>query len=318
MSAYAAAHANPHGAGDARPTASQIIHDQALKNQLRGKVIVITGATSGIGLETARALSSTGATLILTARNMEKGKRALGHILEQDRIMLVQMDLASLQSVRVGADTILSISKSQVNILINNAGVMGLKDLQLTEDGYELLRGALMASTTLTFHSRVVTVASSAHRSTTLNESDNYNFQKGVYSHEIAYANSNLAKVYLANEIDRRYSLNGIHATSVHPGAINTDISRNLDRELLKHIMRNDYVLKILKSPEQGAATTVLAAVGKEWENKGGRYLEDCEESKRGEDDNQSFGVGYVRQTYDPILENRLWKDSLKMLGLDE
>jgi hypothetical protein len=82
--------------------------------------------------------------------------------------------------------------------------------------------------------------------------------------------------------------------------------------------MSNGHLIKILKSAEQGAATTVIAAVGKEWENKGGKYLEDCEEAKRGKDDNDTFGAGYVRQTYDPENERRLWKDSLVIVGIED
>lgn len=210
---------------------------------------------------------------------------------------------------------------------------MGIQDLQLTEDGhkvhfatnylghfllFQLLKPALLASATPDFHSRVVIVSSSAHRACNLSESDNYDFQKGGYHHGLAYANSKLATVYMANEIDRRYSPKGLRATSLHPGAINTDISRNLGSDFVEQLMSNENILKILISPEQGAATTVLGAVGKEWENKGGKYLEDCEEAKRGEDDNEVFGVGYVRQTYDPNQEERLWKDSLKLVRISD
>lgn len=333
MSPYTAAHADPQGAGDGRPTALQIIHDESLEGKLVGKVIVITGATSGIGLETARALSATGATLFLTTRNMHKAETVLDGLLEPGRVSLLEMDNASFTSVRAAAETILTKSDNQVNILVNNAGVMGIEDLKLTEDGYEmhfatnhlahflffqLLKPALLASATPEFNSRVVMVASSAHRSWKLNESDNYNFQKGGYHYGLAYAHSKLASIYTANELDRRYANKGLHATSLHPGAINTDLSRHLGSEFVEQIMSNEDIRKILKSPEQGAATTVLAAVGKEWEGKGGKYLEDCEEAKRGKDDNEVFGVGFVRQTYEPVSEARLWKDSLDIVGIKD
>ncbi|PLB46056.1 short-chain dehydrogenase [Aspergillus steynii IBT 23096] len=332
-SPYAATHADPQGAGDARPTALQIIQAESLEGKLVGKVIVVTGATSGIGLETARALSITGATLFLPARDLEKAREKLSNILEPGRISLIHMDINSFASIRAAAAEILSVTQNQVNILINNAGVMGIPERQLTEDGHEthfmtnylgpfllfqLLKPALLASASLDFSSRVVNVSSSAHRSCTLMDSDNYDFQKGDYDHELAYANSKLASVYMANEIDRRYGSKGIHATSLHPGGVNTNISRNIGPEFVAAIMSNEAILKILKSPEQGAATTVLAAVGKEWENKGGKYLEDCEEAKRGKGDNQVFGVGYVRQTYDLKEEERLWKDSLKLVAVDD
>ncbi|KAN0116844.1 NAD(P)-binding protein [Hyaloscypha variabilis] len=296
MSPYAAAHANP-----------------------QGKVIVITGATSGIGLETARALATTGATLIITARDLKKVETSLSEILQPTRIFLVKMDNVSFTSIRLAASTILAQSHNQVNILINNAGVMGLQDLTFTEDGYEvhfatnhlshfllfqLLKPALLSSSSPTFHSRVINVASSAHRTHHLNTSDNYNFEKGGYHFMPAYSNSKLANIYMANELERRYASKGLHAMSLHPGAILTDLPRHLG--------------PILKSLEQGAAATVIAAVGWQWEGRGGRYLEDCEEAKRGVDDGDGFGIGFVSQTYDPENEGRLWKDSLKIVGMED
>lgn len=216
------------------------------------------------------------------------------------------MDLGSFASIRAAAATILSATQNQVNILINNAGIMGVQEFQVTEDGHEiqfatnylshfllfqLLKPALLASVTPECHSRVV-VSSAAHRVYTLSDSEHYTFHKGGYDHEFAYANSKLAGVYMANEIDRRYGSKGLYATSLHPGGINTDISRFMSPEFVEGLMRNEHMVRILKSLEQGAATTVIAAVGKEWENRGGRYLEDCEEARQGEDDHQVFGVG--------------------------
>ena len=333
MSRYAAAHENPKGAGDARPTALQIIHDEGLEGKLAGKVIVITGATSGIGLETARALSATGATLLLTARTAERGETTLAGILEPGRVSVVVMDNSSFASVRAAASDILTKSNNKVNILINNAAVMGIEELKVTEDGHEigfetnhlshfllfhLLKPALLASSTPNFQSRVVNVASSAHRACDLNASDNYSFEKGGYNHSLAYSNSKLANVYMANEIDRRYGSKGLHATSLHPGAIWTNLPRHLSSEFTDMIMANEGLVKIMKSAEQGAATTVIAAVGKEWEGKGGKYLDNCDVAKRGKDDHDPFGDGYVRQTYDPENEARLWKDSLKIVGIED
>ncbi|KAJ6068671.1 Short-chain dehydrogenase/reductase SDR [Penicillium canescens] len=280
---YAATHFDPQGAGDARPTALQIIQDEGVKGKLAGKVVVITGATSGIGIETARALSATGATLFLTARNRSKAEKNLAGILEPGRVSLIDMNLERFASIRAGAEEILTASKGQVNLLINGAGVMGLQNHTLTRDGieaqfagnylgffllFQLLKQALLASVTPELNSRVVVVASSAHRAATLPASDNYNFEKGGYNHEHAYNNAKLAAVYLANTIERLYGAQGLHSTSLHPGAINTDISRNMPPEFLEGIMTNPYILKILKSTEQGAATTVWAAVGKEWEER--------------------------------------------------
>lgn len=269
----------------------------------------------------------------LTARDLTKANSALKDLLEPGRVSVIPMDNNSLESVREAARIILEKSGNQVNILIANAGVMGIPSLQRTEDGHEatfqtnywsnfllfdLLKPVLLASVTPSFHSRVVIVSSAASRSVLLPASDDYDFQKTEYSWERAYAASNLAKIYLANSIDRRYGAMGLHATSLHPGAINTNVARHIGPEFVEKLIANPYVAKILKSTEQGAATTVIAVIGKEWESKGGKYLEDCEESKRGEDDWQTFGAGWVKQTYDQKEEDRLWQDSLRILGLKD
>ncbi|KAH8665027.1 hypothetical protein BGZ60DRAFT_506129 [Tricladium varicosporioides] len=333
MPQYASAHANPQGPGDTRPTALQIVQDAGMENKLAGKVVVITGTSSGIGIETARALSSTEATLFLTARNLAKAKDALTNIIEPSRLNLVEMDLSSFSSVRKAAQTILEKSNQQINILINNAGVMAIADLQFTSDYYEmqfgtnhlahfllfqLLKPALLSSSTPELHSRVVNLASSGHRSQGINDSDNYMFEKGEYNPWASYAQSKTANIYMANEIDRRYGSQGLHATSVHPGAVMTDLVRHIDPTQLAESAKDKRVLKILKSKEQGAATTVWAAIGKEWENRGGRYLEDCAEAERGPDDGNMWGKGYVAHTYDPAKEKRLWKDSLRIVGFKE
>ncbi|EED14624.1 short-chain dehydrogenase/reductase, putative [Talaromyces stipitatus ATCC 10500] len=332
---YTSVHANPQGPRDARPTAAQIVQDEKLVNRLIGRVIVITGATAGIGLETARALIITGATLFLTVRDLEKAKTTLHDLLMSDQVHLVKMDNFSISSVRDAADDILEKSNNQVNILIINAGVMGIPNLEQTEEGFEshfvtnylshflyfqLLKPALLASATPEFSSRVVNVSSSAHRSVELSASDNYNFEKGNYDAGVAYAQSKLASIYMANEIDRRYGHRGLRATSLHPGAIGgTNISRNVSPEFVARVYETlKDIMHTMKSPEQGAATTLVAAIGKEWENKGGKYLEDCEEAKRGADDQNVFGIGWVRQTYNAENEARLWKDSLEMLGLKD
>ncbi|KAH8803532.1 short-chain dehydrogenase/reductase-like protein [Xylogone sp. PMI_703] len=332
MSRYDVAHANPQGPGDARPTALQIIQDEGLEGQLTGKVIVITGTSSGIGVETARALYATSATLYLTARDIPKTKEVFSDILGSGRVEIIHMDLTSFASVRAAAQTILEKSNNQVNILINNAGVMAVPERQLTKDGHEmqfginhlahfllfqLLKPALLASSTPQFHSRVVNLSSSGHRVHGINDSDNYDFQKGDYDPWVAYGQSKTANIYMANEIERRYGPKGLHATAVHPGAINTPLLKYMDPEVLQKAVETLGAGKI-KSIEQGAATTVWAAAGKEWANRGGRFLEDISEAKPGPDDGDANGKGYVPHAYDPEKEARLWKDSLKLVGLED
>ncbi|KAH7381867.1 short-chain dehydrogenase/reductase-like protein [Cadophora sp. MPI-SDFR-AT-0126] len=333
MSRYAEAHANPAGPGDARPTAIQIIKDEGVEGKLVGKVIVITGTSSGIGIETARALSLTGAKLFLTARDLNKAKKALGDILNSGRAELVEMDNTSLASVRSAAKTILEKSNSQVNILINNAGIMALQKLEYTKDGFEmqlgvnhlshflffeLLKPALLASTSPDFSSRVVVLSSSAHHVAGINESGDYNFEKTEYNDWVSYGQSKTANIYMANEIERRYGSRGLHATSVHPGMIQTNLMQYMDPAMLEAFAKDESAHKFMKNPEQGAATTVWAAIGKEWENKGGEYLAECGRTTRGNDKHEIAGVGFAGHAYDPEKEARLWKDSLKMVGLPE
>ncbi|KAE8155208.1 hypothetical protein BDV25DRAFT_169337 [Aspergillus avenaceus] len=332
MSRYEAAHANPQGPGDARPTALQIVKDAEMQGKLVGKSVVITGVSSGIGIETVRALAATGATLYLTARNLPKAQAALSDFFNAEQMELIEMDQGSLDSVRSAASSILS-KTDQVSILINNAGIMAVPERQLSKDGYELqfatnhlahfllfhlLKPALLAASTPEFQSRVVNVASDSHRAHGLNASDNYSFQKGGYHPWAGYSQSKTANVYMASEIERRYGSRGLHAVSVHPGAIATGLGANLTEAEVNALLQNDAWTTLWKSPEQGAATTVWGAVDKEWEGKGGKYLADCAESKPGTaNDTSAFGT-YVSHTYSPEHEARLWKDSVEMLGLSD
>ncbi|SPJ82308.1 related to reductases [Fusarium torulosum] len=333
MSRYAEAHLNPAGPGDARPTALQIIKDEGAEGKLAGKVIVITGTSSGLGIETARALSLTGAKLLLTARDLNKAKTALDGILEPGRVELVEMDNASLRSVRAAANAILQKSNNQVNILINNAGIMALPKLEYTKDGFEmqfgvnhlahfllfqLLKPALLSSANPTFSSRLVNVSSSAHHVASINESGDYNFEKTKYNEWVSYGQSKTANIYMANEIERRYGSRGLHATSLHPGGIATGLMQHVDPAMLQAMQKDEALFKTMKSPEQGAATTVWAAIGQEWEKKGGEYLADCGRTTRGNDKHEITGAGFAGHAYDPENEARLWNDSLKIVGLTD
>ncbi|OKL57833.1 hypothetical protein UA08_07196 [Talaromyces atroroseus] len=153
------------------------------------------------------------------------------------------MDNTSFASIRRAASQILEQSNNQVNILINTAGVMGIQELTLTEDHYEihfatnylghfllfqLLKPALLASVTPSFNSRVVNVSSCAQRAARLEDNDNIDLQKHGYDAMAAYANAKLASIYMSNEIDRRYRDRGLHATSLHPGGVSTNIGRHM------------------------------------------------------------------------------------------
>lgn len=135
---YATAHASPQGEGDARPTAIQIIYDEGLVNKMAGKVMLVTGTSSGIGVETVRALHATGADVFMQVRDMEKGERVLKDILASSegkgKLELLYIELGSFASIRAGVEEFLKKS-DKLNVLVNNAGTSLFRqhaDLELT------------------------------------------------------------------------------------------------------------------------------------------------------------------------------------------
>lgn len=324
---YVAAHQTPKGPGDARPTALQIIQDEGLEGQWSDKTAFITGCSSGIGIESARALHKTGATLFLTARNLAKAKTALGDLAQSPRVTILELDLESLDSVRSCAKEFLSLS-SKLNILICNAGVM-MPPEGRTKDGFEtqfgtnhlshfllinLLLPTLVSSTTPEFRSRVVVLASIAHRFGEVNF-DNYNFD-GKYDAMAAYAASKTANVWCANEIERRYKDQGVHAWSVQPGSVLTDLTRHFSEEAKAGFSSDTYLASITKMPDQGAATSIWAATASALEGQGGKYLEDCQIIGKWNPDVGQWSPGYGDHTYDEAKAQKLWDLSLKLVNL--
>lgn len=156
-------------------------------------------------------------------------------------------------------------------------------------------------------------VSSSGHRNGGILVGD-YNFAKEGYGAGRAYGQSKTANVYMANEIERRYGGRCLRANSVMPGGIMTGLQVHFSEEERRMMGQQP----VCKSPEQGAATTILAAVGKKWEGVGGKYLEDCEEAPLLGDEWSWLEPGYVAHVFDEEMEKRLWGDSLEMVGLRE
>ncbi|KAF4337490.1 reductase [Fusarium beomiforme] len=332
MSRYADAHANPKGPGDARPTALQIVKDEGLLGKLTDKVVLITGGNQGIGLETARALHATGATVYITARSPEKIEQGINDIISWPEVKSdspvhgIELRLDSLASVRAAAKDILA-KVDKLNILILNAGVMATPEGR-TEDGFEtqfginhlghfllfqLLKPALLKATTPLFQSRVISVSSKAHRFGRMRWGD-FNFEKETYNPWHAYAQSKTANIYFAAEVERRYADQGLHGLSVHPGSILTNLGKYVNIATLDL----DGPLKnVLRNKAQGAATTVYAALSKDWEGRGGKYLTDCkvEEPMRPGLEPTSIELGHAAWIYDEDAERRLWEESNKMVG---
>ena len=322
---YSEAHktANLRGPGDARPTALQIIKDEGLEGKMTDKVFIVTGASSGIGTETGRALAATGGKVFLTARNVGKCKEACKSFLEPGRVELLEMDNNSLDSVRAAARAFLAKS-DKLNVLVNNAGIMAAPYMK-TADGFEsqfgtnhlahflffiLLKDTLLASSTPQFHSRVVNVSSSGHMAGEVQFGD-YDFEKTDYTPFAGYGQSKTANIYMANRVETQYGSKGLHGLSLHPGGIWSGLQKFIPPETMAQWKSRPNVENILKSTEQGAATTALAAVGKEYERKGRLYLEDCGIAGPTEDGS----AGYMPYAFDEEKEARLWTDSLKMVG---
>ena len=337
---YAGVFKDPEGPGDARPTALQIIKDEELESQLSEKTILITGGSSGLGIETVRALAHTGAKVVIGVRDMPKAKGVLEDILQDSsldgsQLELLEMDLNSLDSVRNAARSFLS-KHDQLNILINNAGIGGAVKGQ-TSDGFEshfgvnhlahfllfiLLKDILIASSTPSFQSRVIAVSSLIQRLSPTLLADP-NFTSTPYNPALAYASSKTANIWFANQLERLYAAEGVHGISLHPGAINTGLQRFHAPEFLE-MMRNAVpeaempgLLKTYESHGQGAATTVLAAVGKAFEGKGGIYLDGCQVAPlHNPAKDKIYGPGYAPHTFDKHGEEQLWQMSLSMIGL--
>ena len=328
MSQYSEAHENPNGPGDARPTAMQIIRDEGLIDGLKGQAIVITGISSGIGIETARALAATGADLFLTARNVSKARSALADFYDPQRMDIIEMDQADLSSVRHAASAILART-CKVHLLVENAGIMAIPDLRLTSDGHELqfatnhlahfllfklLQPALLAAASESLPSRVVILSSSGHNLHGLNSRDNYNFQKDDYDPFSAYGQSKTANIYTSNEIERRFGSRHLHSTSIHPGIIATGLTQHMPPDAFEGM---EQLYPVMKSVEQGAATSVLAAVGKSWKHQGGKYVADCNTAPPRADKDDAFtSSGYAQHAYDEEKATGLWEDSLVLVGL--
>ncbi|RYP75782.1 hypothetical protein DL769_003738 [Monosporascus sp. CRB-8-3] len=335
LTPYAEQHKATQGPGDARPTAGQVIEDQGLvaSPAWTGRVVLITGCSpGGLGPETAKAIHLTGADVFLTARDVAKGKRVAEEILaagKPGKVEVIQMDLGSLKSVRAGADEFLRKSGNRLNVLINNAGVMFCPQGK-TEDGFEthfgtnhlghfylfhLVKDALLSSASPSFKSRVISVSSGAHRYGSINW-DDLNLEKTEYNPQVAYGQSKLANIHFANELDRRYQSQNLRALSLHPGGIITPLTRYLPTT--KDIEEHPDISKTLKSPAQGAATTVWAAVAKELEDRGGIYLDEVAEAELVPLDHPYYLGGYAAQAFDPPTEKKLWTESSKLTGLSE
>lgn len=257
---------------------------------------------------------------------MKKGEEACKSFLEPGRVELLEMDNTSLNSVRAAAKTFLAKSDT-LNVLVCNAGIMATP-YSKTKDGFEsqfqtnhlahflffnLLKDAMLKASTSEFNSRTVIVSSVGHTYGGVHF-ESYDFSDGKeYTPWAGYGQSKTANVYTASHIHTLYGSQGLHGISLDPGGIASGLQKHVSDETKEKWKSIPNVENFMKSPEQGAATSVLAAVGKVYEGKGRLYLVDCaaveQEASEGK-------PGYAKWTFDEEKEKRLWEDSLKMVGL--
>jgi NAD(P)-dependent dehydrogenase (short-subunit alcohol dehydrogenase family) len=266
--------------------------------ELAGKVCVITGATSGLGRESARALSSAGAHVILAARSrdgLSNTEQWLRSTLDDARVTTVTVDLTSLASVREAA-TAITDAVPAVHILMNNAGVM-FTPFGRTADRFETQFGTnhlghfeltrlLTPQLEAAAGARVVNLSSDGHKLADVDLNDP-NWERRAYNKFHAYGASKTANILHAVELDRRLLDSGVRAYAVHPGMVATNLARHMKREDVaaitampeqREITEETDVSKMeILTPEQGAATQVWAAVSAELTAVGGLYLADCE-----------------------------------------
>lgn len=268
--------------------------DEVLQGvNLSGKRVLVTGVSAGLGVETARALAAHGAQVVGAARDLSKAQAATEQVRAQaangGSLDLVQLDLASLDSVRRCADGLLAASKP-FDLIIANAGVMACPKSK-TVDGFEMQFGTNhlghfvlvnRIASLLKSGSRLVSLSSAGHRYADVDLEDP-NFERTPYDEFIAYGRSKTANVLFAVEFDRRHKARDVRATAVHPGGIQTELSRYMTPEVTERLIARINASQpkgaapfSYKSIPQGAATSVWAACVADAGAIGGRYCEDC------------------------------------------
>ncbi|OBB33285.1 oxidoreductase [Mycolicibacterium peregrinum] len=305
---------------DFESTASDVIAGV----DLTGRSAIITGAASGIGIETARALAAAGAAVTLAVRDTTAGDRVAAELRAStgnNEIRVAALDLTDLNSVRSFARA----WSGALHILVNNAGVMAVQDLTVSSTGHELqfatnhlghftLATGLHRALSAAGGARVVSVSSSGHlRSPVVFDDIDYAFRD--YDPFGAYGQSKTANVLFAVEATRRWADDGITANALMPGGILTALQRHLDPAYgAQAAQRFREAGSRLKTVEQGAATSVLLAASPLLEGVGGRYFDDCNEATV-VDRRDEFGIsGVAPYALDPANAQRLWELSLRLV----
>ncbi len=287
---------------------------------LHGKKAIVTGAASGIGVETARALAAAGAEVTIAVRNLDAGQQVSAQIAGS---RVAHLDLADQASVATFAEQ----WQGPLHILVNNAGVMA-SPLARTPEGWEMqfatnhfghfaLAFRLHDALAQAGDARVVAVSSSAHHRTGIDFED-IHFERREYLPWLAYGQSKTANVLFAVEATKRWAADGIVTNALNPGGIRTNLQRYVSEQELDALRAaaaasNGGEELRWKTVEQGAATSVLLAASPLVQGVSGKYFDDCNEAPVGE-----FGArhGVSAHALDPEAANRLWDYSVSTLSL--
>jgi NAD(P)-dependent dehydrogenase (short-subunit alcohol dehydrogenase family) len=316
--------------------ASSTTEDVLSGVKLRGKRILVTGVSAGLGVETARSLAAHGAQVVGAARDLSKAEAATEQV-RQDAAAnggsfdLIELDLANLKSVRACADQLLAKGE-RFDVIIANAGVMATP-FGHTADGFETQFGTNhlghfelvnRVASLIRDGGRLINLSSAGHRYANVDLEDP-NFERTPYEPFVAYGRSKTANILFALAFDRRHRKRGVRAAAVHPGVIETELARYVDPARLQALV--DQVKQQAeaegkgpwrwKTIPQGAATSVWAAVVASADEIGGRYCENCHVGTVIPDDVTITGISEGVRGYalDPENAEALWKKSEELVG---
>ena len=302
---------------------------------LKGKRILVTGVSAGLGVETARALAAHGAQVIGAARDLGKAEAATTQVRKAaseggGSFEIIALDLASLKSVRACADALLA-KKQPFDVLIANAGVMATP-FGHTSDGFETQFGTNhlghfvlinRIASLIRSGGRLVNLSSAGHRFSNVDLQDP-SFERTAYDPWVAYGRSKTANILFAVAFDRRHRGRGVRAAAVHPGGIQTELGRHIGHSHLESMLEqmNKQLAAEGKPPyqwktiPQGAATSVWTAVVASAEEIGGRYCENCHVGHLiGDNVNIAGSEGVRGYALDANNAEALWKKSEEMVG---
>ncbi len=303
---------------------------------LKGKRILVTGVSAGLGVETARALVAHGADVVGAARDLDKAKRATADVTAAaaesgGSLELIEVDLASLKSVRAAADKLLADGRL-FDVVIANAGVMATPSGK-TKDGFETQFGTNhlghfvfvnRIAKLIKKGGRLVNLSSAGHRFSDVDLNDP-GFETTPYDPFVAYGRSKTANILFAVEFDRRHRDRGVRATAVHPGGIMTELGRYMPDGALQAWVQQVQEQRAaageppfeFKSIPQGAATSVWAGVVASADEVGGKYCEDCHVAELIPADSKlsAISAGVRGYALDPDKAKALWKKSEELVG---